>query len=90
MQKIYSTLLEKRNSSIADGELSDLGIDLHPFDISTGATSPSVTSYFLPRTDFPDVVDSPDLVNTEVFRAVPRLNDQDTVPRRWTGCGWVL
>lgn len=64
MEKVYDSLLEKLKSnlpSIADEELVDIGIDLQPLDIRTGATPPSVTSYFLPRTDFPDVVDSPDL-----------------------------
>jgi hypothetical protein len=44
---------------MTDEQLSDLGVDFHQFDIRTGTiSSPSVTSYFLPRVDFRDVLDS--------------------------------
>lgn len=51
-----------------DEQLSDLGVDCHQFDIRTGTiSSPSVTSYFLPRGDFPDVLDS-DLADSIFFQ----------------------
>lgn len=61
MENIYNTLRDNRNFPLTDQQLSDLGVDLHHFDIRTGKTSQSITSYFLPQIDFPDIVDSPNL-----------------------------
>ncbi|KAJ5855658.1 uncharacterized protein N7529_009602 [Penicillium soppii] len=59
MERIYNTLRENRKLPMTDEQLSDLGVDFHQFDIRTGTiSSPSVTSYFLPRVDFRDVLDS--------------------------------
>jgi hypothetical protein len=54
---------------MTDEQLSDLGVDFHQFDIRTGTiSSPSVTSYFLPRVDFRDVLDS-DLAASPFLKA---------------------
>jgi hypothetical protein len=59
MERIYNTLRENRKLPMTDEQLSDLGVDFHQFDIRTGTiSSPSVISYFLPRVDFPDILDS--------------------------------
>ncbi|KAJ5615706.1 hypothetical protein N7537_000820 [Penicillium hordei] len=76
MERIYNTLRENRKLPMTDEQLSDLG-----FDIRTGTiSSPSVTSYFLPRVDFRDVLDS-DLADSPFLKAAscsevpgPRLN----------------
>lgn len=59
MERICNTLRENRKLPMTDEQLSDLGVDFHQFDIRTGTiSSPSVTSHFLPRVDFRDVLDS--------------------------------
>lgn len=67
MEKIFKTLSENRDLPMTDQQLSDLGVDLHPLDIRTGETSESATSYFLPRLNFSDVVDSPDLAKSPLM-----------------------
>ncbi|KAJ5166550.1 uncharacterized protein N7482_005331 [Penicillium canariense] len=68
MEKIFTTLRENRKLPLTDKQLSDLGVDLQHIDIRTGTTSPSVTSYFLPRANFPDVVDSPHLARSPLMQ----------------------
>jgi hypothetical protein len=59
MERIHNTLCENRKVPMTDEQLSDLGVDFHQFDIRTGTiSSPSVKSYFLPRVDFREVLDS--------------------------------
>ncbi|KAJ5463209.1 hypothetical protein N7475_008153 [Penicillium sp. IBT 31633x] len=59
MERIYNTLRENRKLPMTNEQLSDLGVECHQFDIRTGTIpSPSVITYFLPRIDFRDVLDS--------------------------------
>lgn len=53
LSKTEESLERLTTEDIPDEMLETLGIDLYPMDIETGATSPSATSYFLPRHDFP-------------------------------------
>jgi hypothetical protein len=46
------------NPHLSDKALDRLKIDIHQLDVETGATSPPVRSYFLPRTDFPEISDA--------------------------------
>lgn len=67
---------------MTDQQLSDLGVDLHHFDIRTGKTSQPVASYFLPQIDFPDVVDSPNLADSPLMQ----LGSWSEVPRNSYPC----
>lgn len=59
MERIYNTLRENRKLPMTNEHLSDLGVECHQFDIRTGTiSSPSVITYFLPRINFRDVLDS--------------------------------
>ncbi|OKP05967.1 hypothetical protein PENSUB_6687 [Penicillium subrubescens] len=46
------------NPYILDTELLRLGILVHDMDIETGAISPPANTFFLPRTDFPEISDA--------------------------------
>jgi hypothetical protein len=46
------------NPQISDTEFNRLKIDVHQLDIETGATSPPIKSFFLPRTDFHKISDA--------------------------------
>ncbi|KAJ5970322.1 uncharacterized protein N7479_000240 [Penicillium vulpinum] len=59
MERICNILRENKKLPMTDEQLSDLGVNFHQFYIRTGKiSSPSITSYFLPRVDFRDVLDS--------------------------------
>ncbi|KAH8426580.1 uncharacterized protein LDX57_004317 [Aspergillus melleus] len=57
LNKILGSLLNLRGEVITDEKAEQLSIDIHYLDIDTGATSDSVTPYFLPRTSFPSCRD---------------------------------
>ena len=82
MERICNTLRKNRKIPMTDEELSDLGVDFHQFDIRTGTiSSPSVTSYFLPRVDFQDVLDS-DLADS-LFLEMARWSEVPGRPNPW-------
>lgn len=49
--RILKSLQRSEIDTISDKKLQHCGIQLHPLDFKTGATSPSVTTYFTPTTD---------------------------------------
>ncbi|KAI9037076.1 uncharacterized protein KD926_000862 [Aspergillus affinis] len=53
LDRIHESLWNLHGEVLTYERAEQISIDLHRLDINTGATSDSVTPYFLPRTSFP-------------------------------------
>lgn len=57
LKEIRETLWNLESEALPSEMIERLGIDFYPLDVNTGATSDSVTPYFLPRVSFPSCRD---------------------------------
>lgn len=90
LEKILRTLKKSKGRFLPDAKLKDLGIEFHQLDIDSGATSPSVTHYFSPRSDFPSILDiqrDPSTEDKFLFRM--KLAREKNVSCEWMVPSWL-
>lgn len=90
LKKILRTLKKSKGRFLLDAKLKDLGIEFNQLDLDSGATSPSVTHYFSPRSDFPSILDiQRDLRKEDKFLVRMKKAREKNVSSEWMIPEWL-
>ena len=83
LKQLSESLLSLDGEIIPDEMRESLKIDFHHLDIHTGATSTSVTPYFLPRVSFPSCRDIKGDLEDEIIKLG---QERSTTKSEWMRC----